>query len=129
MPPPSDLLTLADPGLITTPQGHAYVLSRWPDKIELAEMWDAMEPHKERMAGQTGEVLHMGDDQIIVRGLSTGARPLIESAIFAALMAAAAAHADASAGGGHWVEERLADRGEAEAIIRESLDRLPVDLP
>lgn len=111
----TDVLTIRD--LRRTDSGHAYLLSRWPDKVELAEVVGALDQHADAIS----DVVRLGYDfsgsgeVIEVFGLTTGARVRVEKAILDALTQAAAVMG--------------ADTATGEAAIRASLDALPLNLP
>lgn len=111
----TDVLTLRD--LRRVNSGHAYVLSRRPDKVELAEVVGALDRHAAEISDVVGLSYAFGGsgDMIEVFGLTTGARPRVEAAIYDALTEAHAA--------------MKADVTTAEAAIRASFDALPLNLP
>jgi hypothetical protein len=121
-----DMLTLADPGLIAYDGGHAYVFSRMPDKVELMPIVGALSEHEGRYGDDVGSVGYDNLDKVVTTGLNVTARPVIEEALFDGLMGAFDAMALESA---TWQEEKALDRAAAEAEVRASFDRLPLDLP
>ncbi len=106
----ADVLTVQE--LRRAGDRHEYVLSRWPEKAELAQVVDALERHAEPLSDVASiDYDYSGSGDVIeVNGLTIGARPRIEAALFDALTAAA-------------------DDPAAEADIRTSLDALPLDVP
>lgn len=106
----SDFLTVRE--LVRNGNHHMYVLSRWPTTDELAKIVEVLERASWRMSkvGSVGYDFGGAGEAIDAYGLETGARPVIEGAIFEALMA-------------------VADEPEAKMVIRASLDALPYNLP
>jgi hypothetical protein len=126
---PDDLLIVAE--LRRTDAGHEYVLSRWPDKVELAAIFDVFPAHQEALAEVVDDLLYTATDTIQVEGLTGGARPRVERAVYDLLTAAHNARMEglATIKGGEWGQQRALVDAAAEDAIRASLDRLPVDLP
>jgi hypothetical protein len=119
-------LMLADPGLVPTSDGHAYVFSRMPDKLELMAIFDALRAHEDRYDGDVATVEYDGTTQVFVTGLNMTARPVIEAALFDGCMAAYDAMV---AEPGYWTETKAIERAPVEEQVRATFNRLPVDLP
>lgn len=123
-------LTLADPGLVATDEGHAYVLSREPDNVERARLGQALRALPALPDEPAVEFL--GDARIAVKGLTEQNREPLEAALRDGLIAAHRTRLEAEAtarGGAAWSEEQEAAHAEAAAAVKASFEQLPSGLP